>query len=404
VALDAALLSPVDDVATALADLAAGTVVRASRGGVVREVRLVERVPLGHKFAVRDLGAGLRIRKYGETIGRLTADVVAGAHVHEHNLATAARRDPEHERAWLAPVSLPVDPIGDARTSVGETPVYDEHANRLWWIDVRETPAIHAIDLATGLQSRWPMAEDVGSLAPSRDGRLVVGLRSGFAWFDPATGRLARIVDPEPDKPLNRLNDGKCDPSGRFWCASMNPESGVAEGTLYVLDRDLSYRAFDAGWFTPNGLAWSPDGHTMYVADTRRGMLFAYDFDDASGELGRRRVFADAGALPGGPDGATVDAEGFLWSAQFDGGCLIRYAPDGRMDRVVRLPVSRPASCTFGGPGYRQLFVTTAKRGLSEAQLRAEPLAGRVLALDVGVAGFAPVAFDPVHDLARKTA
>jgi sugar lactone lactonase YvrE len=392
--LDAALLKANDDVATALADLAAGSVVRVSQGAVAREVRLAERVPTGHKFAVRDLGEGLRIRKYGEFIGRLTADVKAGARVHEHNLATSARHDPAHERAWREPVEVAVTALGEARTTVGETPVYDASADRLYWIDVRETPAIHAIDLATGRARRWAMAEDIGSIAPSGDGRLVAGLRSGFAFFDPAAGAVTPIADPEPDLTGNRMNDGKCDPAGRFWCCSMNPESGTPDGSLYVLERDLAWRRLHGGYFTPNGLAWSLDGATLYFADTRRGLVYAFPFDARAGTIGARRVFADVGAMPGGPDGATVDAEDHLWSAQFDGGCLIRYAPDGRIDRVVRLPVSKPASCAFGGPGYRTLFVTTATRGLDDAQRRAEPLAGRVLALDVGVAGVAPAAFD----------
>lgn len=402
--LDAALLKPNDDVATALVDLAAGRAVRLPACAGARDVRLVEPIAIGHKFAVRDLGAGLRIRKYGEAIGRLTADVPAGARVHDHNLVSTARHDPRHERAWCDPVDLPVRAIGAVRTHVGETPVYDADANRLSWIDVRETPAIHALDLATGREQHWTMREDIGSIAPSTGGRLVAGLRSGFATFDPSTGTVEPIVDPEPDLPDNRLNDGKCDPAGRFWCCSMNPESGVAAGSLYVLDRDLSHRRLHGGYFTPNGLAWSRDGATMYFADTRQGMLYTFPFDARTGALGERRVFADVGALPGGPDGATVDAEDHLWSAQVDGGCLIRYAPDGRMDRVVRLPVSRPASCTFGGPGYRQLFVTTATRGLSAEQRRAEPLAGRVLVIDVGVAGFAPFRFDATAPSVRKRA
>jgi len=155
--LDAALLKPNDDVATALADLAAGSVVRVTHGAVVRSVRLAEAVPIGHKFALRDLGEGLRIRKYGEFIGRLTADVKAGARVHDHNLATSAKRDPGHERAWCEPVAAPVRALGEARTHVGETPVYDARADRLYWIDVRETPAIHRIELATRRETSWPM-------------------------------------------------------------------------------------------------------------------------------------------------------------------------------------------------------------------------------------------------------
>lgn len=243
------------------------------------------------------------------------------------------------------------------------------------------------------------MAEDIGSIALTTQARLVVGVRSGFAFFDPVERLLEPIIDPEPGLPGNRLNDGKCDPSGRFWCGSMNPESGLAEGSLYVLDHDLSCRRMHGRYFTLNGLAWSLDGCTMYVSDTRRGAIYAFPFDAAAAKLGEQRLFADLGALPGGPDGATIDCEGGLWSAHFDGGCVIRYYPDGRMDRIVRLPVTKPTSCAFGGPGYRQLFVTTATRGLDADQLKEQPMAGRVLVLDVGAAGMPPMAF--AHDASR---
>jgi sugar lactone lactonase YvrE len=393
----ATLLRPADDVATALTDLRKGTLMRVTSGPVTREVTLHEDIHGGHKFAVRALASGLRIRKYGEFIGRTTSTVPAGAWVHEHNLATSARHERGHEHAWYETAETPrvLQVLGGARCCVGENPLYDEARDLLYWIDVRETPAIHRIALATSRQSSWPMQENIGSIALAGGDRLLVALRSGFAFFDCATGTMAPLLDPEPDLPQNRLNDGKCDAAGRYWCGSMNPESASADGNLYVLGRDLLCRKVLDDFLTPNGMTWSLDGAKMYLADTRRGFIYAFAFDAANGTLGERRIFADLGATPGGPDGATIDAEGYLWSAQFDGGCLIRYAPDGVMDRVVRLPVTKPTSCGFGGPGYRQLYVTTATRGLSDEEVRAEPHAGRVLVLDVGVAGLPPVAFIP---------
>ena len=391
--LDASLLRPNDDVATALFDLDAGTKLRVEAGSAGHDVRLVERIATGHKFAVRDLAAGLRIRKYGECIGRLTADVPAGAWIHDHNLETSARRDPCHEQAWSHPVDAPVEVAAYTCTSVGENPLYDARTNTLYFIDVRDTPAIHALDLASREAKRWPLAEDIGSIALTSGRELLAGLRSGFAFFDPESGAFTPVHDPEAHLPRNRMNDGRCDPRGRFWCGSMNPDSGLAEGSLYVLDADLACRREHGGYLTPNGIAWTLDARTMYVADTRRGVIYAFAFDVERGTLGERRVFADLGSLPGGPDGATVDAEGFLWSAQFDGGCLIRYEPSGRMDRVVRVPVDKPTSCAFGGADCRTLFVTTATRGLDANARAAQPLAGRVLALDVGVAGLPPVRF-----------
>lgn len=394
--MDAQWLNSLDDVATALTDLRQGADVRVSHGTTTRVVTLRADIATGHKFALRDLAAGLRIRKYGEYIGRVSSAVVAGEWVHSHNLATTARHDPRHEQAWFAARDIAVQAVlGKTRCHVGEVPLYDDQANLLYWIDVRETPAIHRLALTTGEEQRWALPEDIGSIALAGKGRLLAALRSGFAFFACTTGTFTPIVDPEAQWPHNRMNDGKCDAAGRFWCGSMNPDSGTADGRLYRLDPDLRVTHVLDDFLTPNGMTWSLDGRTLYLADTRRGMIHSYPFDAEHGTLGSRCVFADLGALPGGPDGATIDAEGYLWWAQFEGGCLVRYAPDGRMDRVLRLPVSRPTSCAFGGEGYRQLFVTTAARGLSPADLRAEPMAGHVLVLDVGVAGLPPVPFVP---------
>jgi sugar lactone lactonase YvrE len=391
---DAWLLAPSDDVATAVRALAPGARVEVRCADVVRETTLVDAIPAGHKFALRPLAAGLRIRKYGEFIGKTTRAIAAGAWVHEHNLATSARRPPDLERAWreATPARIVAAP-GGARCALGESPVWDAREGRLWFVDLRDTPAIHALDLARGTEQRWPMPEDIGCIVPCADATLVAGLRSGFATFDPARGALDYFLDPEPGRATNRLNDGKCDARGRLWCGSMNPDSALAEGSLYALEGRTRCTRVLGEWLTPNGIAWSPDARTMYVADTRRGTIDAFAFDLDEGTLANRRVFADLAALAGGPDGACVDCEGYLWSAIFDGGALLRLAPDGRIDRVVRLPVSKPASCAFGGDDYRTLFVTTASRGLSASRLASEPLAGHVLALDVGVAGFAPDAF-----------
>jgi sugar lactone lactonase YvrE len=393
----ARVLDARDDVAVALAALPRGTSVALTVGTDVRHVRLADDIPFGHKFTLRALGAGLRVRKYGEPIGRLTCDVGEGAWVHVHNLQTAANRDAQFADARSRAVgpATPVAQAGRARCSVGENPLFDADLQRLYWIDVRDTPAIHARDLPDGREHRWPMAEDIGSIALAGRGRLLAALRSGFAFFFIDDGRLEPIVDPEPDRPRNRLNDGRCDAAGRYWCGSMNPDSGTADGSLYVLDRTLTVRKVRDGYFTPNGMTWSADGRTMFVADTRRGLIQQHDFDAASGALGEPRLFADFGSQPGGPDGATVDAEGGLWWALFDGGCIVRFAPGGHLHKVVRVPVDKPTACAFGGRDGRTLFVTTASRALGPTGLQAQPLAGRVLALDVGVAGVPPTAFMP---------
>jgi sugar lactone lactonase YvrE len=390
---DAKLLAATDDVATALRPLARGEQVSLPSG---QAIGLRQDIPFGHKFSVRPLSEGMRIRKYGEFIGRLLCDIGAGEWVHEHNLVTTAR--PAPTAPGCRQVSARLEEAFGSVCTVGESPVWDETRQRLYWVDVRDTPAILWLDRmgetqAHGAQVRVPLTEDIGSLVLSEDGRLLLALRSGFAVFDPGTGARNAIVDPEPDNPNTRLNDAKCDEAGRVWCGSMNPESARAEGRLYCLGTDGSYRQGQGAFLTPNGPTFSLDGRTLYLSDTRKSLIFAYDYDVAVGRLGERRVFADLGAFPGGPDGATLDREGYLWSAQWDGGCLLRFDPEGRIDRIVTVPVSKPTSCCFGGPDYRQLFVTTATRGLSEERRRLEPLAGRVLVLDVEVGGFPPARF-----------
>ncbi|MGI6854628.1 SMP-30/gluconolactonase/LRE family protein [Mesorhizobium sp. 1B3] len=392
--------TPLDDVATALVKLPAGTDLRVEAAGAAATVRLTEDIPLGHKFSVHALAEGLRVRKYGEFIGRMTHGVDAGSWVHVHNLETCARRGPANERLWLEEGEAPriVEVIGERRATVGESPVWDAGTGRLYWVDVRGEPAIFMHDTWTGANAEWSMPEDIGSIVLDTSGRLVAAMRSGFAMFDPRSGTVKPLFDPEPDLPGNRLNDAKCDPAGRLWSGSMNPESGLAEGSLYMVGPDLSCRRVADGFVTPNGHVWSLHGSTMYLSDTRRGYIYAYAFDPVTGEAGERRVFADLGALPGGPDGATVDAEGYLWSAQFNGGCLLRLSPSGEIDRVVHLPVSKPSSCAFGGPDHGLLYVTTATRGLGPGGLAAERHAGRVLVLDVGVRGLAPARFDLCED------
>jgi sugar lactone lactonase YvrE len=394
----AKLLEPIDDVATAVRRLYQGEEIAFGPG---RSVVMREDIPFGHKFSVRPLSAGIRVRKHGEYIGRLLRDIGPGEWVHEHNLVTTARRSAVDvsRREEAAPI---VETFGDV-CAVGESPVWDERTGRFYSVDVRETPAIFVREPERGLARRYPMGEDIGSLVLAQDGRLVLALRSGFAGFDPESGQISPIFDPEPDTPETRLNDAKCDDVGRVWCGSMNPESGVAQGRFYRLDPDGTCSPGVGSFVTPNGPVFSIDGLTLYLADTRKSLIYAYDYDLQTGTLGESRIFADLGAFPGGPDGATLDSDGYLWSAQWDGGCLLRLAPDGSIDRIVSVPVSKPTSCCFGGPGCRQLFVTTATRGLSEERMRAEPLAGHVLVLDVGVAGMPPARFGLHAEAARRS-
>ncbi|MBK6006864.1 SMP-30/gluconolactonase/LRE family protein [Ramlibacter ginsenosidimutans] len=274
--------------------------------------------------------------------------------------------------------------VGTQRDILGESPLWDEREQCLWWVDIRQ-PALRRLDHASGRVQTWPMPALVGSIALVEDGRLLVALPQQLALFDAHDASLTPFVEPARMPAEHRFNDGRCDRQGRFWVGSMNNLTRAPEGVLYCLE-GRTMRAHRGGICIPNSLAFSPDGGTMYFADSLRYTLFAYDYGPATGELGADRVLATT-EPPGFPDGSTVDADGFLWNAEFNAARLVRYASDGRIDRVIAMPVPRPTCCAFGGPELDVLYVTTASQQMSPQELQAQPLAGALLALDVGVRG-----------------
>ena len=279
-----------------------------------------------------------------------------------------------------------------ANALLGEAPLWDPAERVLYWVDIKRRE-VHRFDPATGRDARWIVAEDVGSLAVRAAGGLVVAMRSGFHFFDPATGRTTPIVDPEPERSENRFNDGKPDRQGRFWAGSMHDPETRPTGGLYRLDPDRSCRRLVDGLICPNALCWSPDGRTMYHADTVYRTVWAWDFDPDRGEIANRRTFFEVPTADGAPDGATVDAEGCLWLAHWDGWRLTRYDPIGRIERVVPLPVQRPTCPAFGGPDLDVLYVTSASINFSAAERARQPLAGGILALAPGIRGLPEARF-----------
>jgi sugar lactone lactonase YvrE len=264
-------------------------------------------------------------------------------------------------------------------------------------VDVRQ-PAIRCFDHAGGDVVTWSMPDLIGSIAFAADGRLVVALPDRIALFEPTTERLETVARLHARIPDHRFNDGRCDRQGRFWVGTMHNITRAPEGVLYRLDRDRGeLLTTKSGICIPNSLAWSPDGRTMYFADSLRYAIFAYDFDTASGRMSNERTFVETRA-PGFPDGSTVDAAGYLWNAEFNAWRVVRYAPDGRIDRVIELPSERPTSCAFGGPNLDVLYVTTASQWMSESEMAAQPMAGALLAIDTDVRGL------PEPRLAARTA
>ena len=267
---------------------------------------------------------------------------------------------------------------------LGECPIWDERSGLLWWVDGR-APAVKRLDPASGTPTVLPLPETVGSIAFRERGGLLAATKSGIHFFDPVAGTLAAAARPEYHLPDNRFNDGRCDRAGRFWAGTMSDVRREPCGSLYRLDANLECTRLRNSIIIPNGLAWSPDGRSMYFADTNRSTIWAWDYDPASGAASGERVFADTGA--GRPDGSCVDADGCLWNAEYGGWRLVRYSPAGKVDRVVELPVANPTCCCFGGGRFDVLYVTTARQRLGAADLAAQPLAGSVLALRTGSQG-----------------
>lgn len=268
---------------------------------------------------------------------------------------------------------------------LGEVPLWSSRDQLLYWVDIR-APALHGLDLATGVNQSWPMPEPIGAVAIHAEGGLLVALASGLYRFDPGSGALLLVQPIEADIDTSRLNDGRCDRQGRFWVGSMDRSSPERRGSLYRYDPDGTLHRMFGDIEVPNGLAFSPDGATLHFCDTPTRRLVTHTLDPATGALGPPRRFADS-PPPGNPDGAVTDAEGGLWVAHFDGARLTRFTPDGRVDLVVPLPVPRPTACCFGGDGLDTLFVTSARINLTPDALREAPLSGSVFAIRPGVRG-----------------
>jgi sugar lactone lactonase YvrE len=269
--------------------------------------------------------------------------------------------------------------------SLGEGPVWSSKEQALYWVDIWH-PALHRWQPGSNSAKTWAMPAPIGCFTLRQSGGAVVALKTGLHFFDFERESTSFIIDPEAGQNDTRFNDGKCDRQGRFWAGTLDDEGEkLPKGSLYRLDADGSLHTMRGNVTVSNGLGWSPDNRTFYFTDSPTRTIFAYDFDPLSGDISNERVFARTET--GFPDGLTVDAEGFVWSARWDDWRVVRYAPDGSVDRVIKMPVQRPTSCMFGGPDLQQLYVTSARIGLSETDLSQQPLAGGVFVIEAGVSG-----------------
>jgi sugar lactone lactonase YvrE len=282
--------------------------------------------------------------------------------------------------------------IVDARNAVGECPLWVAAENALYWVDI-PVGGLQRWSAETGQVDTWKAPEMLACIARHADGGWVAGMESGFFHLHTHSDGsldsepLAYVDHARPDM---RLNDGRCDRQGRFWAGSMvlNMGANAADGTLYRYSAGQHgpIKAQLGSFIVPNGLAFSPDGRTMYLSDSHPlvQQIWAFDYDIDSGTPSNRRLFVDMNQFGGRPDGAAVDAEGCYWICGNDAGLIHRFTPDGRLDRSLAVPVKKPSMCAFGGSRLDTLFVTSIRPGDDHD---AQSLAGGVFALDPGVKG-----------------
>ncbi|MDJ0513394.1 MAG: SMP-30/gluconolactonase/LRE family protein [Methyloceanibacter sp.] len=293
-----------------------------------------------------------------------------------------------------------IECLWECNDGLGETPIWLAEQESIYWADHvgpaidlagPRRPSIRMLNTATGKRQTWDMPEQIGSFGFRPGGGLICGANSGFCTIELGTGAFGRIVDPEPDKPHNRLNDGKIDRRGRFWCSSMNTMLTDKSARLYCLDPDFTCRsvAEDFSFVVGNGIAFDPEDTRMYFGDTFGGTIYVFDFDIDEGLISNRRPFFSVeDRKPAIVDGATVDADGYYWFALNLGGKILRVDPNGRLDREIDMPVRSPTCVQFGGDNLETLYVTSQQSFLTPAELAHHPKPGSMFAIrGLGVRG-----------------
>jgi sugar lactone lactonase YvrE len=273
----------------------------------------------------------------------------------------------------------------DAHAELGEGPVWDSTTGCLYFVDILRGH-VHCTDASRACRT-IPIGRMVGAVAATDGGDLVLAVQGGFARLDLATGHVSPIANLDGGRPDIRMNDGKCDPAGRFWAGTMALDERPNAGGLYRLDSDGRVHTMLTGVSISNGLDWSDDGRVMYFIDSPTRAVDAFDFDARTGAIANRRTVVRIDPGAGVPDGMTLDADGCLWVALWGGAAVHRYTPAGVLDAAVAVPTTYPTSCTFGGPDLRDLYITTAAVKLSARERAEQPSAGGVFLARPGVRG-----------------
>lgn len=265
---------------------------------------------------------------------------------------------------------------------LAEGPLYQQ--GWLYWADIKGF-ALHRLALATGEHQQREAPEQITSISPRQAGGFVVTTRTGFGFMDDFAAPLRSLGIVEPALPDNRFNDAKVDPFGNLWAGTMDDLEVTPCGSLYRLTPEQHWQVFDTGYIVTNGPTFAPDGRRLFHNDSVNKQVFVFDLD-ASG-ISNKRVFAELGADHGHPDGMTVDAQGCLWICEYAGWGISRFSPEGEFMSKLALPVANVTSCTFGGDKLDTLYITSAAKGLTAAELAEQPLAGSIFSATVGATG-----------------
>lgn len=288
-------------------------------------------------------------------------------------------------------MASPLEVLEVDKALLGEGPLWLPENKQLVWVDI-EGMQLHLYSPDTGISRAIAVGQRIGAVVPTTDGRMLCALQNGFYYLNMVNESIEPIADPEADLPNNRFNDGKCDPSGRFWAGTMPIGGDDPVGALYRLDQDGTVHKMVTGVGCSNGIGWNLDQTTMYYIDTVTRRIDRFDYEATTGNISNRQTAIPIPENQGYPDGMAVDVEGMLWVAHWGGYCVSRWNPEtGECLEKVELPVSQVTSCCFGGEHLDELYITSASVGLSEEQLLKEPLAGSVFKYAPSVRGM------PVH-------
>jgi len=285
------------------------------------------------------------------------------------------------------PISDEVQLLLDTQSTLGEGALWNYRTGELMWVDIKGE-ILNLYNPVSGANTEMFTGQMVGTVVPTESGKVLLALQEGIYSFDPKTGSKQKLLDPEVDKPTNRFNDGKCDPSGRFWAGTMSTVGEQQAGALYRFDPDTTIHLMIDNVGTSNGIVWSADQTKMYYIDTPTMKVMAYDYDDETGEISNPLVAVEIPEGMGYPDGMTIDAEGNLWVALWGGSAVTCWNPHtGELLRKIDVPAKNVTSCAFGDDDLGTLYITTARESTSEEELKKFPHAGGLFKIRPGVKG-----------------